>query len=108
MKNAITLLAALALGTSAFAQEAETPAPPSPKEVLDAAPADAWQEIAHDNLLVFQLAPMPDGSERRIVVQLIDAPWSQKWVRNMRKLAAGGWWDTNSWVYRIAPGFVAQ
>ena len=108
MKNAITLLAALTLGTSAFAQEAETPAPPSPKEVLEAAPADAWQEIAPVDLLVFQLAPAPDGSERRIVVQLIDAPWSQKWVRNMRKLAAGGWWDTNSWVYRIAPGFVAQ
>mgnify|MGYP001984542394 CR=1 FL=1 len=108
MKRAITLIAALALGTAAFAQEAESPPPPSPKEVLEAAPADAWQEIAPVDLLVFQLAPAPDGSERRIVIQLMDAPWSQKWVRNMRQLAQGGWWDTNSSVYRIAPGFVAQ
>ena len=40
MKKAITLLAAFALGSAAFAQEADAPPPPSPKEVLDAAPAD--------------------------------------------------------------------
>ena len=110
MRSFVTSLAALALAlpVSSFAQEAETPAPPSPKEVLDAAPADAWQVIAPEDMLVFQLAPAADGSERRIVIQLMAEPWSQKWVRNMRKLARGQWWDTNSSVYRIAPGFVAQ
>jgi len=112
MKSFVTTLAALALALpgSSFAQEAdaEVPAPPSPKEVLDAAPADAWQVIAPEDMLVFQLAPAADGSERRIVIQLMAEPWSQKWVRNMRKLARGQWWDTNSSVYRIAPGFVAQ
>ena len=45
------------------------------EEVLEAAPADAWQEIAPVDLLVFQLAPAPDGSEE--VAQAIVIVWHE-------------------------------
>ncbi len=110
MNRLIPALAALALALpgSTLAQEGEAAKPPSAKEVLDAAPAAAWQEVRPEDLLVFELNPAPDGTERRIVMQLMGEPWSQKWVRNIRKLAQARWWDTHSSVYRIAPGFVAQ
>ena len=110
MKRLAIALAALAsaLPALALAQDGETTKPPSAKEVLDAAPRSAWQEVRPEDLLIFELNPAPDGSERRIVLQLMREPWSQKWVRNIRKLAKARWWDTHSSVYRIAPGFVAQ
>lgn len=110
MNRLIPALAALALALpgSTQAREEEGAKPPTAKEVLDAAPGSAWQEVRPEDLLVFALNPAPDGAERRIVVQLMSEPWSQKWVRNIRKLAKGRWWDTHSSVYRIAPGFVAQ
>ncbi len=51
------------------------------------------------------LAPDRDGNPRRVVIQLIPAPFSQGWVGNIRKLAAAHWWDGTS-VNRVQDNYV--
>ena len=68
---------------------AEEPAPVlSPGEVAAAAPAIDWVAIAPSELLVMDLAPDAAGKARRVVIQLMPAPFSQGWIGNIRKLAA--------------------
>ena len=88
----ISLAALLALAAPSFAQEA-TPAPPSPAEIVDQAPEDEWVVIPPEDLLVMTLAPAADGSERKVVIQLMPAPFSQDWVANIRTFARAGWFD---------------
>ena len=88
----ISLAALLALAAPSFAQEA-APAPPSPAEIVDQAPADEWVVIPPEDLLVMTLAPAADGSERKVVIQLMPAPFSQDWVANIRTFARAGWFD---------------
>jgi peptidylprolyl isomerase len=85
----------------------EKPAAISPSEIVAAAPASEWVRIAAADLLVMDLAPGPKGAPRRVVIQLIPAPFSQGWVGNIRKLAATHWWDGLS-VYRVQDNYVAQ
>ncbi|HMP44528.1 MAG TPA: peptidylprolyl isomerase, partial [Sphingopyxis sp.] len=82
--------AAVALILPAAAQEAP---PPSPGEIVAAAPASDWVGIAPEDLLVMDLAPDAAGKARRVVIQLMPAPFSQGWIGNIRKLAAAHWWD---------------
>jgi cyclophilin family peptidyl-prolyl cis-trans isomerase len=101
----------LALGLAAGAvtvSVAQTPqtAAPSPGEIVAAAPASDWTTIASSDLLVMDLAPGPRGP-RRVVIQLIPAPFSQGWVDNIRKLAAAHWWDGTS-VNRVQDNYVVQ
>jgi peptidylprolyl isomerase len=97
--------AAFALLSAAHAQ---TPPPaPSPGQIVDAAKADEWTAIAASDLLVMDLAPDGAGQERRVVIQLMPAPFSQGWIGNIRKLAAAHWWDGTS-VYRVQDNYVAQ
>ena len=97
--------AAASLALPAFAAE---PAPiPSPGEIAAAAPASDWITIAPSDLLVMELAPDAKGKPRRVVIQLMPAPFSQGWIGNIRKLAAAHWWDGTS-VNRVQDNYVAQ
>jgi cyclophilin family peptidyl-prolyl cis-trans isomerase len=120
----VTLAALIAVATapeSAHAQAAAAPArgltrpsPLAPSEIVAAAPASDWVAIAPSDLLVMDLAPLTPGlgsgagaKPRRVVIQLIPAPFSQGWIGNIRKLAAAHWWDGLA-VTRVQDNYVAQ
>ncbi len=98
--------AAILVATASFAQEAEAPAP-SPGEIVDAAPSDEWVAIDPEDLVVMTLPPLADGTERKVVMQLIGDPFSQGWVENIRTLARTGYWD-GSQVLRVQDNYVVQ
>lgn len=107
-------IAALALAVSPMAinaqntAPAETPPPaPSPNQIVEQAATDQWVAIAPTDLLVMDLAPGADGSARRVVIQLMPEPFSQGWIRNIRKLAAAKWWDGTS-INRVQDNYVTQ
>lgn len=97
----ITLLALQAVA------EAPAPAPKAPSEIVAAAPAADWIDIAPEDLLVMQLTPGAKGAPRKIVIQLMPAPFSQPWIANIRTLAKAHWWDGTS-VNRVQDNYVAQ
>ena len=102
------LLLAAAAASLVLPVHAAEPAPvPSPGEIAAAAPAGDWIEIAPSDLLVMDLAPDAKGKPRRVVIQLMPAPFSQGWIGNIRKLAAAHWWDGTS-VNRVQDNYVAQ
>ena len=105
MKHLLLAVTAASLALPVTAQE---PAPiPSPGEIAAAAPASDWIAIAPSDLLVMDLAPDAKGQPRRVVIQLMPAPFSQGWIGNIRKLAAAHWWDGTS-VNRVQDNYVAQ
>jgi peptidylprolyl isomerase len=79
----------------------------APSEIVAAAKADDWVAIAPSDLLVMNLAPDSKGKSRRVVIQLMPAPFSQGWVSNIRKLAATHWWDGTS-INRVQDNYVVQ
>ena len=85
----------------------EPSAIPSPGEIAEAAPAADWIAIAPSDLLVMDLAPDAKGKPRRVVIQLMPAPFSQGWIGNIRKLAAAHWWDGTS-INRVQDNYVVQ
>lgn len=108
--------AGMAGATMASAQApAPTPPPapaPAPSEIVAAAPASDWVAIAPEDLLVMTLAPDPRGGagrtgERRVVIQLMPAPFSQGWVGNIRTLARARWWDGLA-IVRVQDNYVVQ
>lgn len=103
MKRLILALPLL-FAAPASAQEVELPTPAS---VVAAAAPDEWVTIAPEDLLVMDLAPDAQGRARRVVIQLLPAPFSQPWVANIRKLARAHWWDGTQ-VYRVVDNWVAQ
>jgi cyclophilin family peptidyl-prolyl cis-trans isomerase len=102
----LAAVAALALIAPAAAEEA-SPAPPSPGEIVAAAPTADWIAIAPSDLLVMDLAPDSAGKPRRVIIQLMPAPFSQGWIGNIRKLAAAHWWDGTS-INRVQDNYVVQ
>jgi peptidylprolyl isomerase len=98
--------AALALALPAAAQN-EADAPPSPGEIVAAAPASEWIAIAPEDLLVMTLAPHADGDPRKVVIQLMPPPFSQGWVENIRTLARAEWYDGIA-VTRVQDNYVVQ
>ncbi|MBJ7437671.1 MAG: peptidylprolyl isomerase [Sphingopyxis sp.] len=105
MKHLLLAAAAASLALPVIAQE---PAPiPSPGEIAAAAPARDWIPIAPSDLLVMDLAPDAKGKARRVVIQLMPAPFSQGWIGNIRKLAAAHWWDGTS-INRVQDNYVVQ
>jgi peptidylprolyl isomerase len=85
-----------------------TPIPvKAPSEIVAAAPAADWVDIAPDDLLVMQLAPDRDGNARKVVIQLMPPPFSQPWIANIRTLAKAHWWDGTA-VTRVQDNYVAQ
>jgi len=118
---ALTLLSAPAMGQGAPpatpAPSVMVPAPspdnpgipplPAPSEIVAAAPASDWVAIPASDLLVMTLTPDARGRARRVVIQLMPAPFSQGWVANIRTLAAAHWWDGLA-VTRVQDNYVAQ
>ena len=105
--SAAVSLFALLSATPALAQDAEKPEHPSPNAIVDAAPASDWVTIAPSDLLVMDLAADSEGNARRVVIQLMPEPFSQGWIRNIRKLAAAHWWDGSS-INRVQDNYVVQ
>ena len=107
MKRYLPLAAGIALCAAlpVSAQEAKTY--PAPSEIVAAAKANAWTNIAPTDLLVMDLAPDSMGKPRRVVIQLMPAPFAQGWVNNIRKLAAAHWWDGTS-INRVQDNYVVQ
>lgn len=103
MKRLLLALPVL-LAVPVAAQEAE---PPTPASVVAAAAPQEWAAIPPEDLLVMDLAPDARGRARRVVIQLLPAPFSQPWVENIRTLARAHWWDGTQ-VYRVVDNWVAQ
>ena len=103
----IASLAALAIATPVIAQEADKPEFPSPNAIVEAAPASDWEKIDPSDLLIMDLAPDTEGNPRRVVIQLMPPPFSQGWIRNIRKLAETHWWDGTS-INRVQDNYVVQ
>ncbi len=80
---------------------------PAPSEIVAKAKAEEWVAIAPSDLMVMELAPDAKGKARRVVIQLMPAPFSQGWVGNIRKLAAAKFWDGTS-VNRVQDNYVVQ
>lgn len=119
MKRLVLPVAALALalalhnspvGAQASAKQVAgqtRPSPLAPGEIVANAPKADWVRIAPSDLLVMDLAPDAAGTPRRVVIQLIPAPFSQGWVGNIRKLAAARFWDGLS-INRVQDNYVVQ
>lgn len=107
-KSLISLAAALALASPAFAEgeDAETPAP-SPGEIVEKAAASDWVAIAPEDLMVMTLAPDAEGNPREVVIQLMPAPFSQGWIENIKTLTRSGYYDGLS-VIRVQDNYVTQ
>ena len=101
---ALAMLAPWSNSAMARADAAEVLSPP---EIVAAAPAGEWMTIAPADLLVMDMAPDAAGHARRVVIQLLPAPFSQGWIGNIRKLAAAHWWDGTS-VNRAQDNYVVQ
>lgn len=83
------------------------PSPLAPSEIVAAAAKADWVAIPASDLLVMDLAPDAKGKPRRVVIQLMSAPFSQGWIGNIRKLAAAKFWDGTS-VNRVQDNYVVQ
>ncbi len=99
------IFAGVPISAQKSAEEAKTY--PAPSEIVAAAKAEEWLAIAPSDLLVMDLAPDAKGKPRRVVIQLIPAPFSQGWIGNIRKLAAVHWWDGTS-INRVQDNYVTQ
>lgn len=107
MRQLLLAAAAVSLVLPAHVPVLADEAAPSPGQIVDAAPAKDWIAIAPSDLLVMDLAADAAGKPRRVVIQLMPAPFSQGWVENIRKLAAAHWWDETS-VNRVQDNYVVQ
>lgn len=103
-RSPLLILTALALTAQAPAPK---PAALAPGEIVAAAPAKDWVEIAASDMLVMDLVPDRDGAARRVVIQLMPPPFSQGWIGNIRKLAAAHWWDGTA-ITRVQDNYVTQ
>ncbi|WP_189621186.1 peptidylprolyl isomerase [Novosphingobium colocasiae] len=99
-------LALAALSVSPLAAE-EAAKALTPGDIVDAAPAADWAPIAPSDVIVMDLAPGAGGQARRVVIQLMPAPFSQGWVANIRKLVAARWYDGIA-VVRVQDNYVVQ
>lgn len=105
--SAMTIAAALLMGLIQAAPAApRTPEPPTPASIVAGAPRSDWRAIPAGDLLVMDLAP-EKGAARRVVIQLVPAPFAAGWTANMRRLAASHWWDGTA-VVRVQDNYVTQ
>jgi cyclophilin family peptidyl-prolyl cis-trans isomerase len=107
MKRYWILAASAAIFVALPVAAQDKPKFPAPGEIIAAAKAEEWVAIAPSDLLVMDLAPDAKGQPRRVVIQLIPAPFSQGWVGNIRTLAAAKFWDGTS-VNRVQDNYVVQ
>jgi peptidylprolyl isomerase len=103
----MTLAAAFLLGLIQAAPAApQTSEPPTPASIVAGAPRSDWRAIPPGDLIVMDLTPA-DGKHRRVVIQLVPAPFAAGWTANMRRLAAAHWWDGTA-VVRVQDNYVTQ
>ena len=107
MKRYLPLFASAAICAALPASAQEAKIYPAPSEIVAAAKADDWVAIAPSDILVMDLAPDSKGKPRRVIIQLMPAPFGQGWVSNIRKLAAAKWWDGTS-INRVQDNYVVQ
>jgi peptidylprolyl isomerase len=116
MRKPILTLSALLLtsATAVFGQASANlaagktqPSPLAPSEIVAASPKGDWVAIPASDLLVMDLAPDAKGKPRRVVIQLMPAPFSQGWIGNIRLLAKARWWDGLS-INRVQDNYVVQ
>ena len=107
MKRYLPLFASAAICAALPVSAQEAKIYPAPSEIVAAAKADDWVAIAPSDILVMDLAPDSKGKPRRVVIQLMPAPFSQGWIGNIRKLAAAHWWDGTS-INRVQDNYVVQ
>ena len=113
MRKLITIAALLAAApaypqaSANIAAGRAQPSPLAPGEIVAAAPKSDWTAIAPSDLLVMDLAPDAKGKARRVVIQLMPAPFSQGWIGNIRKLVAAKFWDGTS-INRVQDNYVVQ
>lgn len=98
----LSLIALLASPTTA--QEAAERV--TPNDIIVAAAASEWVPVRPSDLMVIQLAPGGAG-RRRVVVQLMPAPFSQGWIENIRRLVKARWYDGIA-VVRVQGNYVVQ
>ena len=106
-KQLLLAAAVFALTFPVAAQEAEPQGAPSPNQIVEAAADSEWISIPAEDLLVMTLAPDRDGNPREVVIQLMPAPFSQGWTRNIRTLARAEWYDGIT-VNRVQDNYVVQ
>ncbi len=107
MKHTVAFAAIALLAAPLNAEEPAKPVILAPGEIVAAAPAKDWTAIPASDLLIMDLAADAKGKPRRVVIQLMPAPFSQGWIGNVRKLAAAQWWDGTS-VNRVQDNYVVQ
>ncbi len=107
MKKHILSVCAAALATLPLSAKEAKQEYPAPSEIVAKAEAAEWVAIAPSDLMVMELTPDAKGKARRVVIQLMPAPFSQGWVGNIRKLAAAKFWDGTS-VNRVQDNYVVQ
>ena len=91
----------IAFAAALLVDAAPAKKPPTPNDIVTAAPASAWKTISADDLLVLDLK-----SGGRVVVQL--APeFAPVHVANIQALARGKYWD-GATIYRVQDNYVAQ
>ena len=102
-KQLISLAVLAAFASPSAAEEVA----PSPNEIVAQAPAEEWMAIAPEDLLVMTLAHDAEGNERKVIIQLVPAPYSEAWTANIRTFARSGWYDGIS-VNRVQDNYVVQ
>ena len=107
MKRYLPLFASATICAALPLLAEDTKTYPAPSEIVAAAKAREWIAIESSDLMVMDLAPDSKGKPRRVIIQLMPAPFSQGWVGNIRKLAAAHWWDGTS-INRVQDNYVVQ
>lgn len=83
---------------------------PTPSGVVAESPQSDWVEMKAEDLLVMDLPVLEavkGPKQRRVVIQLMPAPFSQGWVGNIKKLAKAHWWDGTA-IVRVQDNYVTQ
>jgi peptidylprolyl isomerase len=80
---------------------AAPPKPPTPNDIVAAAPATVWKTVNPDNLLVIDLK-----SGGRVIIQLAPA-FAPIHVGNVKALARSDHWQ-GATIYRVQDNYVAQ
>jgi len=105
MRTAI--FAAALLAAPALDADTAPSYPPTPSEIVAAAAPSDWVAIDPSDVLVVTFAPDAAGRERKVVIQLIAAPFSTVWTANIRTLAKAHWWDGLA-IVRAQDNYVVQ
>ena len=100
-RAAFGTLTALVAATAAGGTQTERPAYVSSKQIIDAAPAEAWRTPDPAHVLYMDLA---DG--KRVIIELATG-FAPQHVANIQALAHGRFWDGLS-IYRAQDNYVVQ